>query len=184
ERLHASLALLPVDPGQVTYLEQQLLEVEPDEALVIARLLDKTEQDRDVVSWLRARLRETERQPPDRRFRAACALARLDPRNYREEWSDEVARRLVKEPEASALKWALLLRSVRFTILQSVEKIVVEPGRPESERSLAAVLVLRMFSGMNEVPLQRQLAFTLEAEGEPYATLSSIVMAGGPDTEA
>src|SRR4029079_152278 len=27
ERLHASLALLPVDPGQVTYLEQRLLAV-------------------------------------------------------------------------------------------------------------------------------------------------------------
>ena len=76
-KLHASLALLPVDPGQVEYLEQQLLEVGPDEALVIARRLAETDHHREVASRLRALL-ETEQQP-DRRFRAACALARLDP---------------------------------------------------------------------------------------------------------
>src|SRR5205807_2216141 len=62
ERLHASLALLPVDPGQVAYLEQRLLEVGPlelgpDEALVIARRLAETENHRDVVSRLRTLLK-------------------------------------------------------------------------------------------------------------------------------
>src|SRR5438105_6441425 len=76
-KLHASLALLPVDPGQVSFLEQQLLEVGPDEALVIARRLAETDQHRDVVARLRALLK-SEGVPPDRRFRAACALARLD----------------------------------------------------------------------------------------------------------
>ena len=79
ERLHASLALLPVDPGQVAYLKERLLDenVGPAEALVIARSLE--DHNRDVVSWLR-NLLETEHDR-DRRFRAACALARLDPGN-------------------------------------------------------------------------------------------------------
>src|SRR5207253_3260337 len=77
ERLHASLALLPVDPGQVAYLEQRLLDVGPDEALVIARRLGETDHHRELVPRLRALLK-TERRP-ERRFRAACALARLDP---------------------------------------------------------------------------------------------------------
>ena len=53
-----------------------------------------------------------------------------------------------------------------------------------TERSLAAVLVLQRLSGTNEVPLERQLHFTLEAEGAPYAILSPIVMAGGRDAAA
>ena len=89
-----------------------------------------------------------------------------------------------RNPTADALKWALLLRGVRFIIIQSLGKLIVDSGRPESERSLAAVLVLHRFSGTNEVPLRRQLDFTLEAEGRPYAILSPIVMARGRATEA
>src|SRR5262249_46625603 len=52
-KLHASLALLPVDREQVDYLKKQLLEVGPDEALVIVRRLNRTVHHRDVASWLR-----------------------------------------------------------------------------------------------------------------------------------
>jgi formylglycine-generating enzyme required for sulfatase activity len=181
-KLHASLALLPVDREQVPYLEQQLLEVGPDEALVIARRLAETDHRGEVISRLRALLK-TE-QKPGRRFRAACALARLDPGNNWEEWSDEVGDALVKEPRASALKWALLLHGVRLIILKSVEKIVLEPRRPESERTLAAVLVMGSFIGNANIQPERQMHFTLEAEGEPYEILSQYFMAAGPEAAA
>src|SRR5207248_10409066 len=48
-KLHASLALLPVDPGQVAFLEQQLLEVRPDQALVISRRLGESDHRREVI---------------------------------------------------------------------------------------------------------------------------------------
>ena len=181
ERLHASLALLPVDPGQVAYLEQRLLEVGPDEALVIARRLAESDHHRDVVSRLRTLL-ETERRP-DRRFRAACALARLDPGN---DWA-RVERRGrgwagQGTSEANARKWALLLRGVRLIILESVENVVLEPGRPESERSLAAVLVMEILLGTANIHAEKQLHFTLEVEGKPYEILSQLVMAGGRET--
>jgi formylglycine-generating enzyme required for sulfatase activity len=182
QRLHASLALLPVDPGQVAYLEQRLLEVGPDEAQVIVRRLEETDHHRDLVSRLRALLK-TERRP-ERRFRAACALARLDPGNDWKQWSEEVADGLVKEHEASALKWARLLHGVRLIILRSMENVILQPGRPESERTLATVLVMSILLGTSNIPAERQLDFALQVEGKPYEILSQLVMTGGQEAAA
>src|SRR5207253_4511567 len=185
ERLHASLALLPVDPAQVAYLKERLLDenVGPAEALVIARRLGETDHHRDVVSWLRDLL-ETEHDR-DRRFRAACALARLDPGNDWNQWSKEVAEELVKKDLDTAKKWTLLLRGVRSLILRSVEQVVLlDPGRPESERSLAAVLMMDILIGGFEIPTKRQLHNTLKVEGAPYQTLSELFTAGGQEGAA
>lgn len=181
-KLHASLALLPVDQEQVSYLEQQLLEVGPDEARVITRLLSKTPHYPDVANWLRVVLEPEQRK--DRRFRAACALAQLDPADDWVRWSGEVADGLVKEHPASARKWAFLLHGVRLIILRDVENVVLDPGRPESERSLGAVLVMDILVGNLNIPLERQLHFTLEVEGAPYEILSQLVMAGGREAAA
>jgi eukaryotic-like serine/threonine-protein kinase len=182
-KLHASLALLPVDPGQVEYLEQQLLEVGPDEALVITRHLAATGYHRDVASWLREVLK-TEQQL-DRRFRAACALAAVDQNDVLwEPWSDEVAGFLVKEHPASARKWAILLHRVRLIILKSVEKVFLDPNGPESERNLAAELAMEWFLGTANIPAERQLHYALEVEGKPYEILSQLVIAGGREAEA
>ena len=141
-KLHASLALLPVDPGQVAYLEQQLLEVGPDEALVIARRLGETDHHREVASRLRALL-ETEQRAAGPPLPRRLCPGSPRPGNDWEQWSDEVADGLVKEHPASARKWAILLRwGVRVIILRSVENVVLDPNRPESERTLAAVLAM------------------------------------------
>jgi formylglycine-generating enzyme required for sulfatase activity len=192
ERLHASLALLPVDKEgeQVPYLEQRLLEdVGPEEALVIVRLLADTEHYPGVVVRLQALLK-SEGVPPGRRFRAACALARLEPPKRLKpgdewtRWSAEVADGLVKEHPETAVKWARLLRGARIIIHGQLRKIVVDPGRPESARSLAAVLIVQILAGTNELPRNEQLRFTLETEGKPYEILSPFVLAGGRETEA
>jgi eukaryotic-like serine/threonine-protein kinase len=188
-KLHASLALLSVDREQVAYLEQQLLEVGPDEAFVITGRLGKTDHHREVTSRLRALLGTAQRpgteRRPDRRFRAACALARLDPRNPDwEQWSDEVAGVLVREHPASARNWAHLLQGVRYVILKSVEKVFLDANRPESERNLAAELAMDHFLGTANIPAKRQLHHTLEVEGKPYEILSQLVIAGGRETAA
>ena len=78
--LHARLALLPVDPGQVPYLRDRLLEAEPPEFLVIrAALRPHGPRLRDGL-WALVESPEAEK---DHRFRAACALADFDPGNRR-----------------------------------------------------------------------------------------------------
>src|SRR5262245_1701910 len=184
ERLHASLALLPVDPGQVAYLEERLLnDVGPEEAMVIVKLLDETDRYREVVSHLRALL-ETEvkaEKGKDRRFRAACALAKLDSGDW-DRWSAEVVDQLVNEHPDSAVKWSYLLRTVRVETLRKLEAIVLDTPRPDSQRTLAAVLMVQMFAGTNEIPNERHLDSALKAEGAAYKTLSEFVMARGPET--
>src|SRR5439155_15269353 len=107
-----------------------------------------------------------------------------DPGPDWEPWSKEVAEGLVKKDLDTAKKWTLLLRGVRFIILRSVEKIVLDPGRPESERSLAAVLLMDILIGGVNIPTQRQLHSTLALEGTPYKTLSELFTTGGQEAAA
>jgi len=188
ERLHASLALLPVDPGQVPYLEQQLLseEVGPDEVFVIAqhlgaRRLSGTDHRVEVASWLQALLK-SEGVPPERRFRAACALAFLQPGNHWERWSDEVVNELVKKDRPSAKKWARLpMEGVGTILFGSLEKVFLDPDRPESERSNAAALTEYSFVTYNASSANKLMDLVLEVEGEPYRILSQWFIASGRD---
>jgi formylglycine-generating enzyme required for sulfatase activity len=182
-KLHASLALLPVDEGQVDYLEQQLLVVGPDEALVIVRRLSQTDHHREVASWLRDRL---ESEPnPDRRLRAACALALLDPGNDWKRWSKEVADELVKEDLPRAKKWARLLVGVSRIFSESLEQIFLEPSRPESERSHAATLGTTIpLAYADEGSPKKLLDFLLEIEGEPYEILKPWFLASAQEAAA
>src|SRR5262249_4562564 len=72
KQLHASLALLPSDPGQVDYLHRRLLDAGPDEVVAIRDLL--TPHKDTLVEPLWAVL-EDRAIDPGRRLRAACALA-------------------------------------------------------------------------------------------------------------
>jgi hypothetical protein len=90
QKLHASLALLPADPGQVDYLFGQLLEADPKDVLPVIR---------DALAPHRDRLRDKlwavmEKPGPGKeahRLRAAAALAKYDPDGPR--WANERASR-------------------------------------------------------------------------------------------
>ena len=83
EKLHASLALLPVEPGQVEYLYRRLLNANPDELPVIRKALDGHQA--ELVDKLWAVLENTQASP-DQRFCAACALAGYEPGATEERW--------------------------------------------------------------------------------------------------
>jgi hypothetical protein len=112
--LHVSLALLPVDPGQVDYLYGRLLEAEAYEITVIREVLrpQKVELSKRLWSIL-----EEERTDLDCRLQAACALASYTPDDPRwEKISDEVAARLVIQ-NAFVLglgKWVEAFQPVRI----------------------------------------------------------------------
>ena len=181
ERLHASLALLPVDPEQVAFLERQLLEVGPDEALVIAGHLKETDHRRDVALRLRDLL-QTERRP-GRRFRAACALAFLDPDRDWARWSDEVALGLVKEhPGQRDEVVALSLYGSRLVLRSLQQKVLLDfdPRRPEIRASPGCRSRDGGLSGAAEASLWKARCDSiLETEGTPYETLNEWFMARG-----
>jgi serine/threonine protein kinase/formylglycine-generating enzyme required for sulfatase activity len=179
ERLRASLALLPVDPGQVDYLYERMLEAPPDEFLIIREYLWGHYHELIPRFWT---LLKDEVGPEHRehRFRAAYALAYYPATNpaANPDWtklSDEVAEYLVKENPLVAGKWIRHpFGQIRREIPKPLTRILRDRTRPDSERSLAASLLLQVetrsrntVSGLFDYPRTedlRLLQSTMEAD--------------------
>jgi serine/threonine protein kinase/formylglycine-generating enzyme required for sulfatase activity len=132
KQLHASLALLPVDPGQVDYLYERLLDADPQEVIVLREAL------RPHADSLAERLWEVLQDTkgnPAQRLRAACALADYAAEDGRwEQVSGNVARRLVAQNALVLGKWADALRPVRKFLLPPLAGLLLEEGRSAAER--------------------------------------------------
>jgi serine/threonine protein kinase/formylglycine-generating enzyme required for sulfatase activity len=135
-QLHASLALLPVDPGQKEYLYDRFLEAGPQDVPVI----------RDALYAYRGqlldRLWNAAEQPPgvheQQRLRAACALASYDPENAR--WANlsaPVVSDMLGVPALHLGMWMDTLRPVRRQLQAPLALAFRDPKRPETEHSLA-----------------------------------------------
>ena len=143
EHLHASLALLPVDDGQVEYLYGRLLDAEPQEAAVIR---DALQPHKDaLVERLWGVLGDTNADL-DQRFRVACALATYDPGGGDEQgkrWagvSPFVTDRLLAALQQNPSHYTALLkmlRPVREVLLVPLAEVYRSRGRVEVERSWA-----------------------------------------------
>jgi serine/threonine protein kinase/formylglycine-generating enzyme required for sulfatase activity len=143
EHLHASLALLPVDPGQAAYLYGRLLQASPGEVPVISKALGGDEE-------LRQRLwgeLGNEHAAADARFRAACALAGYplaegDGKRWQAAASF-VTRRLlaaVQQDPASYSAWLNLLWPVRYSLAGPLGELFRNRERPEDARTAASIL--------------------------------------------
>jgi serine/threonine protein kinase/formylglycine-generating enzyme required for sulfatase activity len=137
QKLHASLALLPVDDTQVTYLYGRLLDAEPHELPVIRDALAAHKDDLLKKLWAVALKPENGKEPE--RLRAAAALAQYDPES--EKWvkcSPLVVNHLVQENPVYLGQWTEAFRSVKNTLLGPLSAIFRDQ-RPEStsERNLA-----------------------------------------------
>ena len=77
QKLHASLALLPVDATQVDYLYGRLLDAEPHEVPVIRDALAPHKD--ELLDKLWAVVEKPEKGKESQRLRAAAALAKYDP---------------------------------------------------------------------------------------------------------
>jgi formylglycine-generating enzyme required for sulfatase activity len=138
EHIHASLALLGPDESQVEYLYRRLLTAGPAEVLVI----------RDVLLPGRGALRERlwgvlmdSKSDPDRRLRAASALAKDDPDDGR--WGKvgrDMAAKLATENSLVVGKWMDALRPVGGSLLSPLAAIIEDDKRGVSElRTLATI---------------------------------------------
>ena len=97
-QLHTSLALLPVDKGQIPYLYSRLLEAKPNEADVLVKSLGSYKE--ELVEQLWNVLLKPEKAKEMQVLRAASALAAYDGGVDRENWekiSPLIVNQLVKE---------------------------------------------------------------------------------------
>jgi formylglycine-generating enzyme required for sulfatase activity len=135
QKLHTSLALLPVDPAQVDYLYDRLLDAEPSEVPVIRDALAPHKDELLDKLWAVAEA------PGKQRLRAAAALAKYDPDS--EKWAkvqDAVGNDLVNEPSVYVPVWMASLRPVRVQLLPSLSVVFGDTNRPV-ERSLATEIL-------------------------------------------
>src|SRR5262249_55861556 len=131
KQLHASLALLLLDPDRQGYVCDRVLVAEPDGVVVI----------RDMVAPYKVRWAprlwaapEGAEYDPSRRLRAACALAAYAPDDERwEKVNDALARHLVTENALVIGKWAEALRPVRRSLLPPLAGMLLEEGHGPPE---------------------------------------------------
>jgi serine/threonine protein kinase/formylglycine-generating enzyme required for sulfatase activity len=135
QKLHASLALLPVDASQVEYLFTRLIRATPSELPVL----------RDALSPNRATLTQKlwtvvdSGKPEDiSLLPAASALASYAPDDSRwDALGGKVAQALVSANPVFLGSWLDALRSVRGRIANPLAAIFRDKQRPESEHQLA-----------------------------------------------
>ncbi len=134
ERLHAGLALLPVDDGQVEYLFQRLLSATENELPVLRDALKTHQSTLTPKLWT-----VLESAKPDAGLLpAASALAGYDPDNARwESAGGKVAQALVSVNSLLLRPWIEALRPVRGKLTAPLATIFRDRNRSESERAQA-----------------------------------------------
>jgi formylglycine-generating enzyme required for sulfatase activity len=172
KQLHASLALLPWDPGQVEYLYGRLLAAEPQEVIVLREALRPHAEALAERLW--EMLQDTKGSPAQR-LRAACALAGYAADDSRwEKVSGYVAGRLAAENALVLGKWADALRPVRQSLLPPLAGFLLEEGRGADERRKITGLYADYAKDVPDafVPLEKVLAEEAGAGAAPDAQLA------------
>jgi eukaryotic-like serine/threonine-protein kinase len=141
QKLHASLALLPVDSTQVDYLYGRLLEAAPHEVPVIRDALAAHNDAMRDRLWAVVETPETGKEA--QRLRAASALAKYDPESQR--WDKAgavVVNDLVLENPVYLGLWSEAFRPVKNRLLPRLSEIFRDHQLERSaERSLATNLL-------------------------------------------
>ncbi|HLN28584.1 MAG TPA: protein kinase [Gemmataceae bacterium] len=148
QKLHASLALLPVDSGQFDYLYDRLLTADPEELRVIRDALKERHN-----SQLMERLRKVvaaSKENPDRRLRAACALAGCEivPEDAGDGcWqaaSPVIVKQLLTAVQKNPSHYPLLLellRPAKSRLLTSLGEVYRGKNKSETERGFATAIL-------------------------------------------
>ena len=138
--LHASLALLPVDPGQVEYLYNRMLNANPTELPVIREALSGHQW--TLIERLWGVLENTQADR-DQRFRAAWALAGYVADETEQRWvaasrfiTDRLLASVIENP-SSYTPLMEMLRPIRKQLLASLATTFRDPQRPKTERYFA-----------------------------------------------
>src|SRR5262249_23581308 len=140
----ARLALWPDDERQADYLYDRLLRASPVDLPVISGILRKHHQAIDQRLWS---LLDDPKSDPEKRFRAACALASAGSaavENRRESVSPFIADHFLAASIRNPGDYATLiktLRPLRKRLLAALSSIFRDTERSESERSFATTIL-------------------------------------------
>ena len=182
-QLRASLArfsLWPTEADQRDYLENRLLTSSPAELPVIWKTLQ--EHAPDINGRLRACL-EDPKADPERRFRAACALASSQPLLDPAGWDavapflvDRFLARVIKDPSDYS-HLVEIFRPVRHRFGPPLAACFRDPERSETERILATGLLADYLADQ-----PNELAdLLMDAEPKAYAVLFPVVEQNGSE---
>jgi serine/threonine protein kinase/formylglycine-generating enzyme required for sulfatase activity len=172
EALRARLALLPVDPGQVEPLRRRLLDAEPQEVLVLDEALCPYREQVVPLLWEDAQKAKAGRQ----RFRAACALATLDPDGPG--WpaiAPAVAAQLVAENPLHLHSWMEGFAPKRLALLPELGRIFRNPDKP-AERSVATIVLAEYAADQCDMLAE----LVLDADADQFGKLIPLLQKHGP----
>jgi serine/threonine protein kinase/formylglycine-generating enzyme required for sulfatase activity len=172
KQLHARLALLPSDPGQVDTLRERLITAAPDEIGAIREMLAPHRDALAVPLWA---VLEDRAADPGRRLRAACALAVYAPDDGRwEKVGGDVAGRLVAENALVVGKWAAALKPVRRSLLPPLAALLLDEGRGAESRRLITGIYAGYVEGVPDAlaPLEQVLAEVNKPDAAAEARLA------------
>ncbi|MCA9036654.1 MAG: protein kinase, partial [Planctomycetaceae bacterium] len=139
-KIHASLALLPVDKSQVDFLTAELLDGNLqtlDRFPVIRDSLQSSQREIESKLW---DVLHSDNETPERRFRAGMVLAEYAPSDLK--WSaydaDMLADQLVASSPEYQRELREFLRPLAERLLDPIEVIFRDPSRGETERVASA----------------------------------------------
>lgn len=182
QKLHASLALLPVDGTQVAYLHDRLLDAEPSQVPVIRDALAPHKDELQDKLW--AVVETPEKGKESQRLRAAAALAKYDPESAK--WakaSGSVVDELVAENPVFLGLWMEGFRPIRGKLLESLKTVYGNPDGRESERILATNILADYAADQPQVLAD----LLMKADVKQFAVIFRVVgngwkVAGKPST--
>ncbi len=164
EHLHASLALLPVDAGQVDYLLGRLLAGEPAEVQAIREGLGPYREQIRGRLW---KVLEDRQLSPRVRLRAACALTAYAEEDGRwEAVCEDVAAALVAQDALVVGRWAELLTPVRRHLLPPLADALVADDRGAAQRGTIARLYGGYARDQSDAFGRLENLLTMKVEGD------------------
>jgi serine/threonine protein kinase/formylglycine-generating enzyme required for sulfatase activity len=173
EKLHASLALLPVDTSQVDYLFSRMLGASPDELSVLRLALLPFQSTLTEKLWI-----ELENDRGESPLQAAGALALYDDQHH-ERWAksaDKVAREMVAANPIRLNAWRGILRPVKNALRIPLSEIFQDSSQPETDRVRAATYLVDYVADSPKALVE----LLMDADPKSYSIVFPVVQKGGP----